>query len=452
MALHITSMARGRCRKALPWVAHVATNLCCENGDTLLPYVGVKNLCTLLLAASLADNLGKPFGKVTILGDGRTHDGVDIVFCGPFVKACGALPTAVLYAVFVSVRQKRPTFLAKWQTFVAKHSHDLLDRRGLGRQGVLLLQPALPASYLLQDQAQRTLPRAGLSPIEIQRGFQAAVSQQRQSGVRRDRLRGGVQDLSRKAHSLAQGMAKQVQRILDPTRPKQRGGIQHGAQLPGTEAPGFLGQGHGPIQQGLLQVVSDEPHPEVEQRALTEGGLLGAKAVQHHLPALVHHGQLDCVPITDVAVPLQQRGQGQQARFDRLVASRARAIAFGQRVLKVCVQEFVAALAQKHKKLPRLAGTGGYGLLCCAQRDGWIPHDGLLKVEGLQPTSAYQITAMLLLSTLSKPLLKQLISVLGTDRESFPSISSSLINALLRARFHHFQLQAMHLPMALWVK
>jgi hypothetical protein len=43
-------------------------------------------------------------------------------------------------------------------------------------------------------------------------------------------------------------------------------------------------------------------------------------------------------------------------------------------------------------------------------------------------------------------------SPLGTDRESFPSISSSLINALLRTRFHHLQLQAMHLPMAFWVK
>src|SRR5438309_5508536 len=56
-------MARGRCRKALPWVAPFATHLCRENGDPLLPYVGVKNRCTLLLTASLSDNLGKPFGK-----------------------------------------------------------------------------------------------------------------------------------------------------------------------------------------------------------------------------------------------------------------------------------------------------------------------------------------------------------------------------------------------------
>ena len=129
-------------------------------------------------------------------------------------------------------------------------------------------------------------------------------------------------------------------------------------------------------------MVGDEPPPEVAQRALAAGGLLGAKAVQHPLPALVPHGHLDRVPITDVAVHLHQRGQGQQARFDRLVASRARAIALGQRVLKICVQECVAALAQKHKKLPRLAGTGGYGLRFCAQRDGWIPHDALLQVEG----------------------------------------------------------------------
>src|SRR2546430_133776 len=141
--------------------------------------------------------------------------------------------------------------------------------------------------------------------------------------------------------------------------------------------------------------------------------MLDAKAVQYHLPALVHHGQLDRVPITDMAVCLQHRGQSQQARFDRLVASRCWTIAFGQRVLKVCVKELMAALAQKHKKLPRLASTGGYGLLFCAQRDGWIPHHGLLKMEGLQPISAYQITAMLLLSTLYAPLLKQLISVLG---------------------------------------
>ena len=38
-------------------------------------------------------------------------------------------------------------------------------------------------------------------------------------------------------------------------------------------------------------------------------------------------------------------------------------LALGQHVLKVCIEEFVAVLAQKHKKLPRLACTYGYFLL-----------------------------------------------------------------------------------------
>jgi hypothetical protein len=42
----------------------------------------------------------------------------------------------------------------------------------------------------------------------------------------------------------------------------------------------------------------------------------------------------------------------------------------------------VAARTQKHQKRPRLAGTGDSGLLFGAQREGWIPPDGLLKVEG----------------------------------------------------------------------
>src|SRR5438046_9970755 len=128
--------------------------------------------------------------------------------------------------------------------------------------------------------------------------------------------------------------------------------------------------------------MGDEPHPEVEQGALTEGRLLGAEAVQHQLPALVHYGQLDRVPIADVTIGLQQRSQGQQPRVHRLLASRLRAIALGQYVLKVCVQELMAVLAQKHKKLPRLACACNYFLLFRGQRDGRVPHNGLLKVAG----------------------------------------------------------------------
>ena len=42
----------------------------------------------------------------------------------------------------------------------------------------------------------------------------------------------------------------------------------------------------------------------------------------------------------------------------------------------------MAVLAQKHKKLPRLAGACGYFLLFCGQGNGWVPHNGLLKMGG----------------------------------------------------------------------
>jgi len=61
-------------------------------------------------------------GKVTFLGDDRSHDEVGMVLCGPFGKACGALPEAVPCAIFCLFEAKRQTFLAKRQTFWAKHT------------------------------------------------------------------------------------------------------------------------------------------------------------------------------------------------------------------------------------------------------------------------------------------------------------------------------------------
>jgi len=110
-------------------------------------------------------------------------------------------------------------------------------------------------------------------------------------------------------------------------------------------------------------VVGDEAPPEVNQGALTEGRRLGTETVQDHLPALVHHGQRDGVPVADVTVGLQERGEGQQPCVHRLVASRLRAIAVGEGGLKICGEQLMAVFAQKHKKLPRLAGTCGYFLL-----------------------------------------------------------------------------------------
>src|SRR5262249_45161712 len=69
--------------------------------------------------------------KVTVLGNDRPHNGLDLVFCGPFVKACGALPAAVPWAVFVSARQNGQPFWRNGQpSWQSTSPHDVdADRR-----------------------------------------------------------------------------------------------------------------------------------------------------------------------------------------------------------------------------------------------------------------------------------------------------------------------------------
>ena len=105
-------------------------------------------------------------------------------------------------------------------------------------------------------------------------------------------LGGRAQLPGRDAHSLSQGMAEQSEGILNAAGTEQRCGVQGSAQLPGAEAPGLFCQRDGPLQQGLGQVVGDEPHAKVQQGALAEGRLCRAEAVHHHLPALIHIGNI----------------------------------------------------------------------------------------------------------------------------------------------------------------
>ena len=243
------------------------------------------------------------------------------------------------------------------------------------------------------------------------------MAHQHQPGVLHDRRRGRAQFLRRKANGLAQGMAEQVPGVRHPAGAKQRGGVQDRAQLPRTKASGCLRQSDGAIQQGLVQVVGHPPHPEVVQGALTEGRGLGPEAVQDHLPAFVHHRQLDGIPVANMTIGLQQRREGQQPCVHWRLPSRLRAIALGQCLLQVGVEKLMAVLAQKHEKLPRLAGACGYCLLLRGQGNGRVPPNGLLT--GGRDTvlaATYQSTDNPLLSTPLRALPKPLISVLGSHR------------------------------------
>src|SRR4029450_54483 len=86
---------------------------------------------------------------------------------------------------------------------------------------------------------------------------------------------------------------------------------------------------------------------------------------------------------------------------------------------KVGVEQCMAVLAQKHKKLPRLAGACGDCLLCRGQGNGRVPHHGLLQVVGHGACLYLSEHRSPLLSTLYEPLPKHLISVLDAVVGSF---------------------------------
>src|SRR5207249_2629735 len=112
----------------------------------------------------------------------------------------------------------------------------------------------------------------------------------------------------------------------------------------------------------------------------------------------------------------QQRRESQQPRLHRRLASRFSAIALGQRILKVRVEELMAVLTQKDKKLPRLAGACGDGLLFRGQGNGRVPHNILLMMVGHSSRLHLSEHSLPLLSTLYEPLSKHLINVLGYMR------------------------------------
>src|SRR5262249_17124985 len=111
---------------------------------------------------------------------------------------------------------------------------------------------------------------------------------------------------------------------------------------------------------------------------------------------------------------LPQRREGQQPCGHWRRTARLRAIAWGQRLLQVGVEQLMAVRAPKHEKRPRLAGASGDCLLLRGQGNGRVPQNGLLtggRDTLLSATS--QSTDHPLLSTPLRALPKPLISVLG---------------------------------------
>src|SRR5262249_49842525 len=124
--------------------------------------------------------------------------------------------------------------------------------------------------------------------------------------------------------------------------------------------------------------------------------------------------QRDGIPVATMTIGLPQRREGQQPCGHWRRTARLRAIAWGQRLLQVGVEQLMAVRAPKHEQRPRPAGAGGDWLLLRGQGSGRVPQNGLLtggRDTLLSATS--QSTDHPLLSTPLRALPKPLISVLG---------------------------------------
>ena len=210
---------------------------------------------------------------------------------------------------------------------------------------------------------------------------------------------------------------------VSSTRPAPNSGVESRAarSCRAPKPPVCSRQRHGPIEQRLVQVVRHEPQTKVEQRALAEGRLFSAHAVQHHLPALVHDGEFHRIPVADVAVRLQQQSEGQQSHFHRGFAGGLWALTLGQRVLKVRVEEFARRLSRRKTKNCRVLRVRA--AIFCSSRvnaSGGVHMMGSSRWQSSRCSATYQITPSPILST-PKPLSKQLISVLGCPARAAPS-------------------------------
>src|SRR4029453_1930263 len=87
-----------------------------------------------------------------------------------------------------------------------------------------------------------------------------------------------------------------------------------------------------------------------------------------------------------------------------------------QGVLERGIQQRMTVRAQKHKEFACLACTRSNFLFFQGQRDRWVPQRGFFQRGGVCASATYKSTEPPVVSTLSKLLSKQLISVLGEQR------------------------------------
>ena len=213
------------------------------------------------------------------------------------------------------------------------------------------LDPVQQAQHL----GQRGIPGSRVIPVCIQRRLQAGGGQFRCPGLLRQHRDscGLPPPLQHRDHAqgLAQGVSHQVKSVLHPARAPQGTGVQCSPQRPRPEPLRPRRQLHRPLAQPPVQVTLNQPLAEPHQGPLGKRRLLRAQAVQHQLPAPVHHRRLDHLIVADLRIRLQDRRQRQPGRRYRRLTLRAVHIRFRQLGLELLVKQLVPVQAQEHEQL-----------------------------------------------------------------------------------------------------
>jgi hypothetical protein len=242
----------------------------------------------------------------------------------------------------------------------------------VGHEPLHLFQPP-------EHHTKRLVPRDRVVPVAVQRRLHTRPAKQwhaRLGRHRRDPL-GPRQpppllprdDTQRRA----QGVTQQVDRVLHPARPPQGAGVQRRPQRPRAEPTRGAGQLDGAFHQPTIKLVGDQPRPEPDQRALAKRRPLGVQAVQHQLPAPIHHRRLDHLVVGGAGIGLQDRRQRQQGRRHRRLPLGAVGPGRGQLGLEALVEQLVAVLAHEHEQLGP-PDQSDDGLLGLRRLHGWAPH------------------------------------------------------------------------------
>jgi len=100
--------------------------------------------------------------------------------------------------------------------------------------------------------------------------------------------------------------------------------------------------------------VGDQPRAEADQRRLRKRRLRVVHAVQHQLPAPIHHTGLEHLIIAGAGVGLKDRRQPKLGWRHRRLPDRLVGVHLGKLGLEVGVEQLVAVLTQPHKQLRAL--------------------------------------------------------------------------------------------------